>query len=68
MSWLLTRKLRKLLELLLPLFVDLDLVALILFILTGKSELLALQDQLLGVLGMLGGQDGEEVPVKTNKR
>ena len=68
MSWLLTRKLRELFELLLPLFVDLDLVALILFILTGKSELLALQDQLLGVLGMLGGQDGEEVPVETNKR
>ena len=57
----LTCKLRERLELLLPAGVDLDPLLDGILVLAVESLLLAVEDQLLRVLGLLGGEDGEEV-------
>ena len=63
----LTGELWELLQLLLPVFGDVDALLLGLLVDAVESLLPAVEDQLLGVLRMLGGQDGEEVPVHERK-
>ena len=62
---ILTRKLREFLQLLFPVFVDVDPLLLGLLVGAVESLLPAVEGQLLGVLRVLGGQDGEEVPTET---
>ena len=62
---ILTRKLREFLQLLFPVFVDVDPLLLGLLVGAVESLLPAVEDQLLGVLRVLGGQDSEEVPAET---
>ena len=59
----LTGELREFLELLLPVVGDVDALLLRLLVDAVESQLSAVEDQLLRVLRVLGGQDGEEVPV-----
>ena len=61
----LTRELREFLELLFPVIVDFDALFLRIFVDAVESQLPAVEDQLLGVLWVLGREDGEEVPTET---
>ena len=51
------------LELLLPVFIDLNELLLVLLLFALISEFLAFEDELATVIGVLGGQYGEEIPV-----
>ena len=61
-SRVLTGELREFLQLRFPLRIDLDQVLLAFGVLIDEPQLLALQDHLLRLLRVLGGQYGEEVP------
>ena len=61
----LTGELWELLQLLLPVFGDVDALLLGLLVDAVESLLPAVEDQLLGVLWVLGREDGEEVPTET---
>ena len=60
----LTGELWELLQLLLPVFGDVDALFLGFLVDAVESLLPAVEDQLLGVLGVLGREDGEEVPTE----
>ena len=61
----LTRELRESLQLFFPVVGDLDPLLLRILVDAVESLLLAVEDELLRVFRLLGGQDGEEIPTKT---